>query len=39
MIRDNAYFTIKELKLSRVAPATEVEWGIIEKYLLEATKP
>jgi hypothetical protein len=39
MIRDNAYFTIKELKLSRVAPTTEVEWGIIDRYLLEAARP
>jgi len=38
MIRDTGYFTIKELKLHKVAPVTEVEWNIIDRYLLEATK-
>lgn len=38
MIRDTASFTIKELKFHKVAPNTEIEWKIIEGYLLEATK-
>jgi len=37
VIREVATFTIKELKLHKVGPTTEVEWTIIERYLLEAT--
>ena len=37
MIRDTASFTIKELKFHKVAPTTEVEWKLIESYLLEKT--
>ena len=36
-LRDMASFSIKELKLNRVEPVTEVEWDIINRYLLEVT--
>ena len=37
MIRDTASFTIKELNLHKVNPTTEVEWNLINNYLLERT--
>lgn len=36
-VRDMASFSIKELKQNRVFPTTEIEWEIINRYLLEAT--
>lgn len=37
MIRDTASFTITELNLHKVYPITEVEWNLINNYLLEQT--
>ena len=37
LIEDMASFTIKELKLNKVEPKTEVEWSIVKNYLLEVS--
>lgn len=38
MIRDMVKVTIKELKLNKVEPTSDVDWKIVDKYLLERCK-
>lgn len=35
LVRDMVRFSIRELKLSKIAPANEKEWQIVNNYLLD----
>ena len=37
-LEDMASFSIKELKLNKVEPRTELEWSIIKNYLADKVK-
>jgi hypothetical protein len=38
LVRDMVRFSIRELKLSKIAPANEKEWQIVNNYLLDKCK-
>jgi hypothetical protein len=38
LVRDMVRFSIRELKLSKIAPTNEKEWQIVNNYLLENCK-